>query len=151
MSYSTAAATSIIMVGLILSMSFIYTSANDSLNQVTDATQEKMYRAHEKVHGQIKINDVQYNSTMDELLINATNNGNTVFKVRDDNRTLNIILDGRLYRELDGKIESYSIEGENSNLWIPESTLIVDMNVDFKPSRVKLVTKTGIIDYYFLG
>ncbi len=151
MGYSTAAATSIIIVGLILSMASLYSSTNQSLERVSKAMQDRTERSQEDIHGQIEINNVDYNSSRTNLTINATNKGDTVFKVKNNNKTINVLLDGVLYSEVGGTISNYSIDGESSDLWRPETTLIISMDLDSRPNRVKLVSKPGIMDYYSLS
>lgn len=151
MGYSTAAATSIIIVGLILSMASLYSSTNQSLERVSKAMQDRTERSQEDIHGQIEINNVDYNSSRTNLTINATNKGNTVFKVKNNNKTINVLLDGVLYSEVGGTIETYLIDGVSSDLWRPETTLIISMDLGSRPNRVKLVSKPGIMDYYSLS
>lgn len=139
MGFSTAGATAIVFVGLLLSLNAAYPAVEASHERITDAEDRLADRSLERRNGGIDVADATYNATTDVLEVTATNTGSTTFALAETD----LLVDGA-YRTWDG----IAVDGESGRtLWHAgeQATFTVD-GVSARPGRVKLVSEFGLAD-----
>ncbi|ELZ82835.1 fla cluster protein flaF [Haloferax larsenii JCM 13917] len=136
MGFGVSGSTAIIFLGVLIATGTLYTATSNAAENVLDAQDAESERALERTNTEITIVNATYNSTSDVLSVNVTNTGATTLEV--DETTL--LVDNEYTAP-----GSTSVDGDTTtNLWYAGQNLTMNYTTTTTPSRVKVVTSTGV-------
>ncbi|MDY6965233.1 MAG: hypothetical protein SVM80_04595 [Halobacteriota archaeon] len=136
MGFSVSAAVAIFLIGFLVMASSSFTLVSNSAELVNDGRKEQQNRMLDELQTDINITSIDYNLTLQRLIIEVVNTGSIIL----DAGEVNLLIDGDLITE--------DIALSPAKVWIPEKTLTINVtSVASSPSRVKVVTENGISDY----
>lgn len=138
MGFSTSAAAAVIFVGALVSLGILYPATAGSFDQVNGALGDQENRLLDQRNTDVAIEDVTYNETTDEVVINVSNTGTTTLTANETDT----LLDGGLQTANVAR----AVEGVTGRtLWAPGETVTLTVgNVSTAPGRVKIVTEHGV-------
>lgn len=136
---SGAIASAILLIAMAITASMVFNTLSSNYELLRKADIKKEEIDYNQLHTFLSVDNVSYSSGT--VTINATNDGSTVI----DTDKLEVLFDGELYTD---NITSTTIDGKDANIWIPEETLIIEVDSSLNPSRVKLVADNGASDYW---
>lgn len=132
MGFSVSGATAIILLGIFIAFGTMFTVVSNGYGSVVDAEQERSDRLLEQQNTAIEITAAD--SDGDTTTVTVDNTGSTELTIADTT----VLLDGAYVDP-----EQTTVEGTNeTNLWLPEETLIIE--IDDHGQQVKVVTETGV-------
>jgi|Deesub1362B_J571_1020462.scaffolds.fasta_scaffold00705_5 archaellum component FlaF (FlaF/FlaG flagellin family) len=136
---SAAIASAILLIAMVVSASIIFNTLSSNYELLRKAEYVKNEIDSEQLHTTITVNNVTYSSGI--VIINATNDGNTVIEADK----IDVLINGVFYTD---NIISTSVDGENVTIWIPEEVLRIEVSSTVSPSRVKVIAHNGISGYW---
>jgi flagellar protein FlaF len=84
----------------------------------------------------IDVASVTYNNSTDTLTVTVTNNGTTALSVEDTS----LLVDNEY--EIPN---STAVDGDgDTDVWAPDQSLVVTVDIDPTPDRVKVVAENGV-------
>ena len=136
MGFSVSASTAIIFAGLFLATGILYPAMDNGMERINDAQVDR-----DQAQLDLRNTVIEIQST-DNGDIRVTNNGSTSLTVSE----VDLLIEG-VYQERanDGNGDfTAEIDGsEDSNLWLPGDTLVIDSNAN-NGDQVRIVTEHGI-------
>jgi flagellar protein FlaF len=137
MGFGVSGASAIIFLGLLIGGVTLYAAVDATAEQLDEAHDSNQERLLDRTNTEIVITVATYNETDGELSLTADNTGTVTLSLSDTT----LLVDNE-YRSLDNA----SVEGDaQTDLWPPGATLTVSLDAS-GPSRVKLVTGSGVAD-----
>lgn len=136
MGFSVSGATAIIFLAMFVSFGIAYSAAYNGFERVTDAESDHDDRMLDRRNTALDITATNYSDG--NLTVAVNNTGSTALDVTDTD----VLVDGsyvtaaNLTADVNGDTET--------DLWLPGETLHLDISVQPKPTRVKVVTETGV-------
>ena len=148
MGVSVSASTAIIVAGLFFAFTTFYPAAANGLDRVSDAQQGINERALERQNTDFTVTNATFNTTTDELTVNATNEGS--IGLAADDATLVV---GNEYVDVGGPNATTTVDGDaDTALWLGDETLTVRVDQGNTTTtigdgtRVVLVVESGVRD-----
>lgn len=139
MGFGVSGSTAILFLGVLICTGTLYTAAAGSAERLTDAESENHERLLDRRNTEMDIATATFNDTTDILVIRANNTGSTTLSIEDTT----VLVDNE-YRNVSAA--NSNVDGNaDTDLWAPGETLELELAAT-SPSRVKLVTETGISD-----
>ena len=138
MGFSVSGATVIMFLGMIASLGIAYSGAFNAFEQVDDAYRDDADRVLDQKNTVIELANVSWEQTgTDQLTVEVENTGSTSLSVNDTD----LLVDNEykvdfVNRTVDGNAAT--------DLWLPGETLNLTVTNETKPTRVKVVTETGV-------
>lgn len=137
MGFSVSGASAIIFVGMFLSFGMVYTAASNGYEAVSEAQSAVHEDALAQKNTAIDVANVSYDAADDTLTVNVSNTGSSSLSV---DRT-DLVVDN----EYQTTAASTTVEGDaETDLWLPGETLSFTLTLTSSPTRVKVVTETGV-------
>jgi flagellar protein FlaF len=145
MGFATSGSLLIIFTGLFIAMGTLYaTTANvaEEMTEADDAQEERFISAQQT---DVNITSAEWNATTSNLTIAVTNTGETTLSVEHTD----VVVDGNYVAVED--FERAVVDGQSTDVWRPGEQLVLEDadtvdGIVTTPSRVKLVTETGVAD-----
>ncbi len=147
MGVSVSASTAIIVAGLFFAFTAFYPVAANGFDRVTDAQHDVNERALEQGNTAVTVTNATYNTTADELVVNATNDGSVGLVVSDTT----LLVDNE-YIDLGVDVSTRVDDVEDTDLWLGGEELTVTVSQDDTEttvdgeSRVVVITESGVRD-----
>ena len=136
MGFGVSGSTAIIFLGVLIATGTLYTATSNAAENVLDARDAESERALERTNTEVSIANATYNSTSDVLSVNVTNSGATTLEV--DETTL-------LVDNTHTTPDTTSVDGnQGTNLWYAGQNLTMNYTTTTTPTRVKIVTGSGV-------
>lgn len=136
MGFSVSGATVVLFLGMVVSLGIAYSGAFNAFEQVDDAYHDDADRLLEQKNTAIEVANVSWNGT-DRLTVEVENTGSTSLSVSDTD-----LLVDNAYQET---FVTRTVGGNpDTDLWLPGETLTLTVTADQEPTRVKVVTETGV-------
>lgn len=136
MGFSVSGATGIIILGLLIALSFAFTSAANGFERVSDAREDRHERLLDQQNTAIEVANATYNGTAGELTVEVNNTGATELSVEHTS----LLVDGELRTNA-----STDVEGDAAtDVWLPGEQLTFVVETSTRPGRVKVATETGV-------
>jgi len=135
MGFSVSAASVVVFIGVLISVSLLYTTAANNAEVLTDARSDAQERALEQRNTDLNVTDVSYDGSV--LVVNATNTGSTTLSVDDTD----VVVDNRFEP---GTVTKVAGGDPAATLWVPGETLRVEVDLEAAPDRVRVVTAPGV-------
>ena len=138
MGFGVSGASAVIFLGLFIAAGTLYTTTSNTAEVVSDAQHEDRERLLDRRNTAINVTDAVYD-TSDTLNVTIENTGTHTLSVN----ATTVVADNEY-----GVVTNASVEGDPmTDLWEPGTTLRLTVtNIDTVPSRVKIVTETGVAD-----
>jgi flagellar protein FlaF len=135
--FSVSGASAIIFVGMFLSFGMVYTAASNGYEAVSEAQSAVHEDALAQKNTAIDVANVSYDAANDTLTVNVSNTGSSSLSV---DRT-DLVVDN----EYQTTAASTTVEDDDeTDLWLPGETLSFTLTLTASPTRVKVVTETGV-------
>ena len=139
MGFSVSGSAAILFIAAFVSVGILYLAAYNGYERVQDADAGHGERVLEQRNTEVNVTNTTYNSTDDILTVNVTNEGATSLSVNETD----LLVDGEFYSR--DSYENWTVDGQsNTTLWLPGETYSIEVNLSAEPSRVKVVTSTGV-------
>lgn len=142
MGVSVSAASAIIFISVMLSISILWDAMGDRDEIVDEAREEQYKRYRETLDTHVYYINITYDSTTDEIWINSLNNGSTVVNLN----YIDVYVDGNHSENI-----SYAFPGHPGSvihIWSPQETVNITVgDILYEPARVKLSCSNGISIY----
>ncbi|WP_276301445.1 fla cluster protein FlaF [Halorussus lipolyticus] len=143
MGFSVSGATAILFLGMFISFGVAYTAASNGFDQVHGAYEEDADEALARQNTDIAFDSTNVANQGGQLYLNTSvnNTGSEPLSVNDTD----ILIDGNYIKPTSNKMVTLEVNGNgDTDLWLPGETLRVEIAVGADPSRVKVVTGTGV-------
>jgi len=128
MGFSVVAASAIIFTSVIFLSSLVYQSVNDSMEEVTDAVEDRREMDDDYASARFELTGYTYQGAAHLLILDAKNTGPSEIRLGDLNgkAEVDVILNGW---SVSRSISSLSVDGDNTTLtWWPGSTLVIRLS-----------------------
>ena len=137
MGFSTSAAVAVVSIGFLISVGLLYPAVEQSVQDVSDATDQRQDRMLETRNSDALVYSATYNNTSDVLNVTVNNSGTVTMGTA----ATDLLVDGRLATN-----RSTFVGGvDGRELWVPGEQLRIEANgVTTAPERVVVVTGTGL-------
>ena len=137
MGFSVSGASAIIFVGMFISFGMVYTAASNGYEAVSEAQSAAQEDALAQTNTAIDVVNASYDAATDTLVVNVSNTGASSLSV---GRT-DLVVDN----EYQTTAASSAVEGDaETDLWLPGETLSFTLTLTASPTRVKVVTESGV-------
>ena len=134
MGVSVSAASAIIFISVIISLSILWDAYDNKDEMVDEARKMQVQRSRDVLDTRVNFVNITYDSASDELWINALNNGSGAF----DLDHVDIYVDGNVSFDL----------GNSLDIWFPLDTInFTAGDIMYAPDRVKLACPNGVSIY----
>lgn len=138
MGFSVSGSAAIIFVSLFIAFGAWYTASANSFEQISEAEAASTDTALADRNTRMSLASATYNATTDELTIRANNTGASQLSLA----ATDLLVDGRF---VSGWAGNATVEGNvDTAVWLSGETLEIPLSRSSQPSRVKLVTQTGV-------
>lgn len=138
MGFSVSGSAAIIFAGLLIAFGMWHTAASNSFERVSEAQGDRADATLDEKNTAIVIDSATYSSGT--LTVDATNEGSTALSL---NRT-DLLIDNAY--EPDWQADA-TVDGDGqTDLWLPGETATITVSLGSTPSRVRLVTESGVAD-----
>jgi flagellar protein FlaF len=139
MGFSTSAATAVIFVGVLVSLSIVFPATAGSFEAVSDAMASREDRVLKQRNSDLRVDTATYDSGDDRVRVNVTNTGTVSIDVGETD----LLIDGHIRPN-----RTTTVEGVGGrSIWAPGETLrITVQNVTTAPTRVTIVNEFGVAD-----
>jgi flagellar protein FlaF len=136
--FSVSGATVILFLGMVASLGIAYSGAFNAFEQVDNAYRDDADRVLDQQNTAVNVTNVSWDETGPSYLtVEIENTGSTSLSVEDTD-----LLVDNVYQET---FENRTVDGNaDTDLWLPGETLNLTVTVEPEPSRVKIVTETGV-------
>lgn len=135
MGFSVSAASAVVFIGVLISVSMLYTTAANTAEVWTDVRDGAQERALEQRNTAFDVTNVSYDGSV--LVVNVTNTGATTLSVD----ATDVVVDNR-YEP--GAVTKVAGGDPDATLWVPGERLRIEVDLDATPDRVTVVTETGL-------
>jgi flagellar protein FlaF len=143
MGFSTSVATMLIFMGVVLSIGIMFPAMEGSFEQVSDALEGRDDRVLEQRNSEVNVTNTSYDAAADTFTLEANNTGAVTLDVEE----VDVLFDGEIQTGYTASVEGVT----GRSLWVSGETLAIEVSsVTSKPTRVKLVTGTGISEMVIL-
>lgn len=137
MGFSTSAAVAVVSIGFLISVGLLYPAVEQSVQDVSEATDQRQDRMMDTRNSDAAVHNVTYNTTSGVLNVTVDNTG----AVTMDADQTDLLVDGRLVTNRTTFVDG--VEGRK--LWVPDEQLRVETSApSAAPDRVVVVTETGL-------
>ncbi|CAM2925872.1 MULTISPECIES: fla cluster protein FlaF [Halobacterium] len=139
MGFSVSGSAAILFIAAFVSVGILYSAAFNGFERVQDANNARNDRVLTAKNTVVEVANTTYDSVNDTVTVNATNNGSTTLSVSQTD----VLVDGEYVT--DSAYVSSSVAGNSqTDLWLPGETYSVTVPTGSAPTRVKVVTGTGV-------
>lgn len=141
MGFSVSGAAAIIFASMFLAFGMWFTASSNSFDRVVDAQDFQTEGTLEASNTDVSIVSATYNETgNDRLVVTATNDGTTELSLA----AADFLIDGTY---VEGWQTDATVENDlDTDLWLAGEQLVIDVEREQAPDRVKLVTQSGVAD-----
>ena len=139
MGFSVSGSAAIVFIAAFVSVGILYTAAYNGYEEVTVAEDDQADRLLQQRNTDVAIVGTAYNTSTDNFTVEIMNEGSTTLSVSETD----VVLDGAYQPAW----ASYNVSGSTTtDVWAPGESLNVTISTgtDTEPSRVKVVTGTGV-------
>lgn len=137
MGFSVSGSAAIVFIAAFVSVGILYTAAYNGYEEVTVAEDGQADRLLHQRNTDVSIVRTAYNSTESNFTVEIVNEGSATLSVNETD----VVLDGAYQPTW----ESYNVSGSTTtDVWAPGESLNVTISTSTDPSRVKVVTETGV-------
>jgi flagellar protein FlaF len=137
MGFSVSGSAAIVFAGMFVAFGMFYTATANTAEQVSEANADWQDGALAQQNTAIEITSATHYVGNDSLVIRVNNTGAVGLSVEETD----LLVDN----EYQTAFSERSVEGDAStSLWLPGQTLRYNVSTASQPSRVKLVTETGV-------
>ncbi|AFK18937.1 fla cluster protein FlaF [Haloferax mediterranei ATCC 33500] len=138
MGFGVSGSTAIIFLGVLIATGTLYTATSNATENVLEAQDADAEQALERTNTEISIAEASYDSGTSNLTVNVTNNGSETLSVNETT-----LLADNAHVKVPN--ENSTVEGDTTtDLWFAGENLTIEVGFDSAPSRVKVVTGTGV-------
>lgn len=140
MGLSTAAATGVIVVALLISFSTIFIQLSRTLQDVKEEAVESSEELLEEGQTKFLIKSISYNRTSNNTTVKLRNTGSTVLNTNE----LNVLNEGEV---IPCNNISYSVSGNDGDMWSPDSYLEItlkNINLDYEEESSGIKSKIDV-------
>lgn len=138
MGFSVSGAAAIIFASMFIAFGMWFTASSNSFDRIVNSQDVQTEGTLETSNTDVGITTATYNSSSDGLVVEANNTGANELSLS----STDFLIDG-LY--LDGWQNGAEVEGvANTDLWLSGEQLVIDLERETEPQRVKLVTESGV-------
>jgi flagellar protein FlaF len=139
MGFSVSGSAAIIFVSMFIAFGAWYTASANTFEQVTEAETANTDAALGERNTRMAITSATY--TGGTLTVTANNTGAKQLSLSDTD----LLVDGQIVTNWQG--DNATIEGYgDTDLWMAGEELTISLSRSTQPTRVKLVTETGVAD-----
>lgn len=137
MGFSTSAAVAVVSIGFLISVGLLYPAVEQSVQDVSEATDNREDRMIDTRNSDAVLSDVTYNSTTDVLNVTVNNTGTVTMDVAGTD----LLVDGEIATNRTTFVDGVA----DRDLWVAGEQLRIEASdVRTAPERVVVVTGTGI-------
>jgi len=137
MGFSTSAAVAVVSIGFLISVGLLYPAIEQSVQDVSDATDTREDRMLDTRNSDAVLSDVTYNTTTGVLNVTVNNTGTVTM----DAATTDLLVDGTIATNRTTFVDGVA----DRELWVAgEQLRIKARDVTAAPDRVVVVTGTGL-------
>lgn len=137
MGFSVSGSAAIVFIAAFVSVGILYTAAYNGYEEVTVAEDGQADRLLQQRNTDVSIVGTAYNASETNFTVEIMNEGSATLSVSETD----VVLDGA-YQPTWG---SYNVSGSTTtDVWAPGESLNVTISTDTNPSRVKVVTGSGV-------
>jgi len=137
MGFSTSAAVAVVSIGFLISVGLLYPAVEQSVQDVSDATDTREDRMLDTRNSDAVLSDVTYNTTTGVLNVTVNNTGTVTM----DAATTDLLVDGTIATNRTTFVDGVA----DRELWVAGEQLRIEArNVTTAPERVVVVTGTGL-------
>ena len=142
MGLSVSAAAVILFSGFLLSSLLVIQAVDTSFDAVQSSDDERFERHDTRLRTFIEIDQVTYYTTPNSLTMNITNTGSGSLSSED----IDVLVNGEIQTD---SISTTTVDGLQTSLWSPGTTLSLTLVNQQTPQRVALVTGNGVSAFSF--
>ena len=142
MGLSVSAAAVILFTGVLLSSLLVIQSVDTSFDAVKGSDDLRFERHDTRLRTFVDITDVTYDTTSISLVMNITNTGSEALSSED----VDVLVNGEIQTD---SISSTTVDGMQTSLWSPGTTLTLTLVNQPTPQRVAIVTGNGVGAFSF--
>jgi len=137
MGFSTSAAVAVVSIGFLISVGLLYPAVEQSVQDVSDATDNREDRMIDTRNSDAALHEVTYNNTTDVLNVTVNNTGTVTMDVAGTD----LLVDGEI-----ATTRSTYVDGvADRELWVADEQLRIEArDVTTAPDRIVVVTGPGI-------
>lgn len=137
MGFSTSAAVAVVSIGFLISVGLLYPAVEQSVQDVSDATDNREDRMLDTRNSDAALHDVTYNNTTGVLNVTINNTGTVTMDVAGTD----LLVDGEIATNRSTYVDGVA----DRELWVAGEQLRIEANgVGTTPDRVVVVTGTGL-------
>jgi len=137
MGFSTSAAVAVVSIGFLISVGLLYPAVEQSVQDVSDATENREERMLDTRNSDAVLHDVTYNSTTDVLNVTVNNTGTVTMEAAKTD----LLVDGEIATNRTTYVDGVT----DRDLWVAGEQLRIEASgVSTAPERVVVVTGTGL-------
>ncbi|GAA0670787.1 flagellin [Natronoarchaeum mannanilyticum] len=137
MGFSTSAAVAVVSIGFLISVGLLYPAVEQSVQDVSDATDTREDRMLDTRNSDAALSDVTYNNTTDVLNVTVNNTGTVTMDVAGTD----LLVDGEIATNRTTYVDGVA----DRELWVAGEQLRIEArDVRTAPERVVVVTGTGL-------
>lgn len=134
--FGVSGSTAVIFLGVLIASGTLYTAAAGSADEVSEAHNAKSEELLDRRNTAIETAAVVYNNSSKTLDVTVTNNGTTTLSVEDTS----LLVDNEYVLP-----NATAVDGDTAtDVWSPDQRLVISVDVDTKPDRVKVVAGNGV-------
>jgi flagellar protein FlaF len=138
MGFSVSGAAAIIFASMFIAFGMWFTASSNSFDRIVNSQDVQTEGTLETSNTDVGITTATYNSSSDGLVVEANNTGANELSLS----STDFLIDG-IY--VDGWQNGAEVEGvANTDLWLSGEQLVIDLERETEPQRVKLVTESGV-------
>ena len=138
MGVSVSAASAIIFISVLISLSILWDAYDNKDDMVDEARKKQIQRFRDVLDTRVSFVNITYDSVSDEVWINALNNGSGAFELD----YVDIYVDGNH----SGNV-SFDL-GNSRDIWFPLDTVnLTAGDIMYAPGRIKLACPNGVSIY----
>lgn len=139
MGFSVSGSAVVILTGLLISFGMFFTAASNGNERVADAQSAALDDNRAVQNSGVNVTEATWDGASNELTVHVNNTGTVDYTLQDTD----IVVDN----DLQTSFVSRTVDGDaNTDLWLPGNQLTVVVSLTVGPSRVKVVTETGVAD-----
>jgi flagellar protein FlaF len=134
--FGVSGSTAIIFLGVLVATGTLYSAAAGTAEQIAEAQKEDREDLLDRQNTEIEVTEVVYNDSESNLEINVTNTGTTTLSVEETS----LLVDNGLVQP-----DSTTVDEDGStDVWAPDSALVLHVSGIDQPDRVKVVAENGV-------
>jgi len=138
MGFSVGGAAAIIFLSMFIAFGVLYTAADNSLDSVMNAQDDRTDGTLETKNTAINVTSAVYSDADDEVTITANNTGATALSLN----VTSLLVDNGFEQ---GWEPNATVDGnDGTDLWLPGETVTINVTATTQPARVSLTTGSGV-------